>query len=111
MPKVTKTERAEQIARLRKWLSPGDTVFTVLDSVSRSGMQRQIRLVVLKCEDGKVIDLHPNYAAACVLGWPQDKRRDGIKVRGCGMDMGFHLVYELAAAMFGDGYALKQRWL
>jgi hypothetical protein len=27
------------------------------------------------------------------------------------MDMGFHLVYELAAAVYGDGYVLKHQWL
>jgi len=32
-------------------------------------------------------------------------------VTGCGMDMGFHLVNSLAYILFGDGYALDQRWL
>lgn len=36
--RYSKTEQAEAFARLRDWLKPGDTVYTVLDSVSRSGM-------------------------------------------------------------------------
>jgi hypothetical protein len=32
-------------------------------------------------------------------------------VQGCGMDMGFHVVYSLSQTLFNDGYALKQRWL
>jgi hypothetical protein len=104
-------EREEAIARCREWMPEGSTVFTVLDRVSASGMTRHIRLVIIKCVDGKPIDLHPNHAAATVLGWKQDPKRDGIKVQGCGMDMGFHLVYSLASALYGNGYALKQRWL
>jgi hypothetical protein len=34
-----------------------------------------------------------------------------VKVHGCGMDMGFHAVYELSGALFGDGYSLKHKWL
>src|SRR3990167_5500047 len=69
-----------------------------------------------------------------------DRNRWGVRVGGCGMDMGFHLVYNLSRVLFPDGfdcigkdfpandhsngdrdykphthkdggYALKQRWL
>lgn len=101
-------ERQEAKERLLEWLKPGDTVYTILRHRSRSGMSRVIGVVLLK--DG--VDLHPNYAVSKFLGWNLGKAdRDGISVSGCGMDMGFHLVYELSQGLFGDGYALKQRWL
>lgn len=114
--KHSKQEVADAKARLLEWVKPGDTVYTILRHVSRSGMQREIGLVLID-KDGDT--KHPNHAAATVLGWPLNKNGDGLKVGGCGMDMGFHLVYELSAALFprkagGDvdgGYALKQRWL
>ncbi len=112
--KTNKTEREEAKTRLLEWLKPGDTVHTILEHVSSSGMQRTIRLVVLKVDDnGKPYALHPNYNASQLLGIRQANKRagDGLVVRGCGMDMGFHLVYELSGALFGDGYALKHAWL
>jgi hypothetical protein len=126
--KVSKTERARCLAELHKILQPGDTVFTILDNVSRSGMARDIRLVVMK--DGA--DLHPNYLVSQVIGVPQamrnGRRQDALRMRGCGMDMGFEIVYQLGMALWPNGtdkphgqrngepdsnggYALKQRWL
>jgi len=126
--KISKTERERCLAELHKILKPGDTVHTILDHVSRSGMSRDIRVIVMKTDDkGEPYILHPNYLVSQVLGVPQAKR-DGLKMGGCGMDMGFQLVYCLGAAMWpkgtakphgtrngepdsDGGYALKQRWL
>ena len=136
MTKREQTEKDEAIAKLRELLKPGDTVYTILDHVSRSGMQREIRVVLLNADGSKVVDLHPNYLMAKALGYRQAKR-DGLIVGGCGMDMGFHLVYNLSAVLFPEGfdcigegcpsndhfnrvdakhhrdggYALRQRWL
>ena len=103
MAKYSKAEIAEAKATLRRWLRPGDTVHTILDHVSRSGMQRHIRIVIIKCdsEKGEPVTLHPNHAVACVLGYSQAKR-DGLVVGGCGMDMGFHIVHSLGYALWGD---------
>jgi len=85
----------------------GTTIYTILRQVSRSGMTRHIGLVVI----GPTPDVifHPNYSASKLLEMRQDKRDDGLIVGGCGMDMGFHVVYELASAVWGDGYAYNQR--
>ena len=100
--KYGKKEVEEQRANLRKWLKPGDTVYTIVDHVSRSGMSRTIRVVLMKCEDGQARDIHPNYAVSAVLGYPRAKRGDGFVVGGCGMDMGFHVVHSLGYALFGE---------
>ena len=39
---------------------------------------------------------------------------DGYKVGGCGMDMGFHLVYTLSSLLYKKdrgGYELRHEWL
>jgi hypothetical protein len=100
------TERAEALARLRDWLKPGDTVWTVLRHVSRSGMQRTVSLVVIE-DDGngngpEVRDIDGVVARA--LGLTFDRDRGGVKVGGAGMDMGFHLVYELGRALWPEGF-------
>jgi len=100
-------QRAEAIERMRRWIRPGDTLYCVMRHVSRSGMTRVIDLLAI--QDGDIVRI--GYDAALVLGWPYDYRRGGVKVSGCGMDMGFHLVYSLGHALFGTGEVLKQRWL
>lgn len=108
---MTKKQKAQNEAKqtLLEWLKPGDTVYTICDHVSRSGMSRNIRLIL---KPGTDEERHPNNAVATLLGWPLRRGwHDSIRVSGCGMDMGFHLVYTLSHILFGDGYALKQRWL
>lgn len=103
---MSKSQSNEYAEALRGQLKPGDIIYTILNHVSRSGMQREITLV-------HIVDNEPqylSYQAAKVLDWPLGKE-SSIKVRGAGMDMGFHTVYSLSQALFGDGYALKQRWL
>ena len=92
--------RDEAIARLRETLKPGDTVFTVLRSVSRSGMSRNIDLY--KLEGGDRIWLSHLAARAC--DWSFNEKHECVRVGGCGMDMGFHLVYNLARTLFCDAF-------
>lgn len=106
----TKTEQSEAIERLRDWLKPGDEVQCILRHVSRSGMSRVIQLVKFDRKSGRVLALGWN--AALALDWRYDWEREGVKVGGAGMDMGFHLVYTLSSALFdGDGYALTHHWI
>jgi len=94
-------ERQEAVEQLREWLKPGDTVFTILRHVSRSGMTRHIGVVVM--QDG--IDLHPNWAVASAIDVRMNKAGNGVVMGGCGMDMGFALVYDLSRVLFPDGFA------
>lgn len=95
--KYSKTQVDEAKAALRKILKPGDTVHTILDHVSSSGMSRDIRVVILR--DGEA--LHPNHSVSVVLGLSRAKRGDGMRVGGYGMDMGFHIVHSLGYALYG----------
>ena len=87
-------------------LEKGETVYTILRHVSKSGMTREICLLTLK----NGVPLYLNYHASEILGLSQGKQ-DGLRVSGSGTDMGFHLVYSLSCALFDDGYALNHRWL
>lgn len=99
MSKASDAEKQEAVRQLREWVKPGDTIYTTLERVSRSGMQREIRLY-------KIHDNEPQWLsgyASKALGMRRGKR-DGIVVGGCGMDMGFHLVYALSHVLFPDGF-------
>jgi hypothetical protein len=96
-------ERAKQ--SLLNILKKGDTVYTVLRHVSASGMSRRIDLYTF--QDSKKIYLTGYYA----MMRGETPPRDGYKVGGCGMDMGFHLVHGLSYRLFGDDYALRHEWI
>jgi len=106
--KVSKSDRDESIKQLKEWIRRGDTVYTVLRHVSQSGMMRHIS-VILITNHGKRL-LYPDWHVSRILGYPLAKDQ-GIRVGGCGMDMGFHVVYSLSMALFKEGYALDHRWI
>lgn len=114
--------REQNIRNLLGILKPGQTVYTSVKTVSRSGMSRVIRLYVA---DGNIIRNISGYVANA-LDWPG--YQDGVKVGGFGMDMGFHTVYTLGRVLWpkgtpephgtrngvpdsDGGYALKQEWI
>lgn len=103
--KISKTTHDEALTRVRAWIKPGDTLYTILRHVSSSGMSRDISLVYIKpnAKEGQAIyDL--DYNAQMILGYPAPKRGSGLRVGGCGMDMGFHMVYTLSRYLFPDGF-------
>lgn len=102
---LKRTEQAEALARLRDWLKPGDTVYTILRHRSASGMSRSISCVGIGPDtDGERRIFDYDYNVARALGYSIDRDRAGVKVSGAGMDMGFHIVYNLSRILFPDGY-------
>ena len=107
MKKLTKKEikaqeRQEAIEKLRSMVKPGDTVHTILRHCSTSGMTRDISLTL----GGEWDIQNITYLAAIAM---DDKlvTRNGfnaIRVTGCGMDMGFNLVYCLSRTLFPEGF-------
>lgn len=100
MPSYTVPEVNQALEQLRAWLKPGDTVFTIVRHVSRSGMSRSIS--VFASIDGQPQDI--TYQASRVIGESVDQKHGGIRMGGCGMDMGFALVYALSRSLFRDGF-------
>ncbi|MDE2106599.1 MAG: hypothetical protein KGL39_55805 [Patescibacteria group bacterium] len=101
MSKTLNKDRQEAVEKLRQWLKPGDTVYTILRSVSRTGMSREISLVISR--DNEIQDL--DYRVSRALGYSIGNR-GGLKIRGCGMDMGFHAVYGLSRVLFPEGFGV-----
>ena len=101
--KVSKADYDEAKAKLLEWLKPGDTVYTIPRHVSRSGMTRDIGLVIFR--PGGSLNL--TWLASRLLGLPIGKRWYGLRVSGCGMNMASGLVRDLSLTLFGDGKALR----
>lgn len=99
--KAQKAERTEAIEKLRELLEPGDTVYTILRHVSRSGMMRHISPILIKTGE--------HYVITRLVALATDSRmvysgHDAIKVAGAGMDMGFSLIYDLTRNLFPNGF-------
>ena len=117
-------------------LSPGMTIYTKVNHVSRSRMSRSISAYYI--EDNKPYNI--SYYVCILFGSSLDSH-SAVPMSGCGMDMGFQLVYSLSRILYhstgftcigkgcpsndhfnGDrsyephthsdaGYALRQSWL
>ena len=100
---IAAEEKAEAIERLKEIIKDGDTVYTILRSVSRSGMSRKIGLFVIVKNEPRFI----SYNVAKALELPMNANYDGVRIDGAGMDMGWHLVSLLGHTL---GIKLNQRW-
>ncbi|MFA6358630.1 MAG: hypothetical protein WCY09_08250 [Candidatus Omnitrophota bacterium] len=98
--KATKQQKADALARIQALVKPGDTLYTKVEHVSRSGMLRVVTVYAMK--DNEPINISGSLADLCGFAW--DYNNDGFKVSGCGMDVGFEAVYNLACVLFPDGF-------
>lgn len=121
MARYSKKQIAESREALRELFAIGATVDVKLVSVARSGMSRRLRFYVDRSEPGKSILEDVTEDVAVLLGCSTNDK--GMKIDGCGMDMGFAAVSDLGYALFTEaeckgkthnnsrGYALKHNWL
>lgn len=141
MSKTSNRDRDEAVAWLRAELAPGDTLYTVVRHVARSGMSRSISVVrpvlahdASSCVEfmrrgSELLELEVlDYWISRGIGHRISRQHGGIVMGGAGMDMGFSLIYRVGQALWPNGtvrphsqrngqpdtdggYALKHRWL
>lgn len=109
MKKATKADIAEATAELRETLKPGMTIHLILRHASKSGMMRRISPVLINNGDtsqGDVNTRNLDYLVNVVINEKRFEGRDpdGVRMDGCGMDMGFSLVYSLSRSLFPEGF-------
>ena len=101
--KAQQAERAKAITELRAMLKPGDTIYAICRHRAASGMFRRISLLLLPGTAGER-PYHLDYIAAKAMGDKCDGNGEGIKISGCGQDMGFALVYNLGRTLWPEGF-------
>ena len=116
--------KQQAISSLREILKPGQTVYSVLRHVSASGMSRRISFMIPQA-GGSMRNLDYLIGVACDY---KQSYKQGLIVGGCGMDMGFAVVYHIGRTIWPDGtpephgrrngeldsdggYALKSEWI
>lgn len=110
MTTTKQTEKNDAQARILSLLEGQEKprAYTILRHVSASGMSRDISVKVID-KDGDLVDI--SFSVAKLIGWTlRQKSYNAVRVQGCGMDMGFHLVSVLSYALYGSEGAMKQEW-
>jgi len=101
--KLTKKE-GEQLYKeqcrneLLSLVKPNDKIYVNVVSVSSSGMSRKMSFHIIKDNELRSI----SYLVSVVAGYNTDNNYN-LKVSGCGMDMGFSVVYNLGRCLWRDG--------
>lgn len=126
--KVSKSYKAEAIAELKKWLPQGATLEMHLARVSRSGMSRVIRCSVIWIdEEGKHATFQnlSGYVARAIGHTLVEGFDGGVRIFGCGMDMGLALADIVSYELYGlplnqnhrddnsedEKYGIRYRWI
>ena len=98
-------EKNDAICKLKEFIKPGDTIYTTLKHVSKSGMMRVIDLFIIEDNEPRRIT-----SLACrATENSYNDRHEGMRMDGCGMDMGFAAVYELSQTLFSEGFDCVQK--
>ena len=113
------------ISELKILVKPSDIVSTALKQVSRSGMKREISFYIVDPRYNEITNI--DYYVSIITDTKRAKN-GALIVTGCGMDMGFSVVYNLGTIMWPNGtdtphgtrngqpdnaggYALKHKWI
>jgi hypothetical protein len=92
--------KAEAIATLKRSLVPGAKVYTQVEHVAKSGMSRDISVVIIKDNEPRTI----THLVAWALDLKRNEHNGGAHITGCGMDMCFEIVYQLGRTLYPDGF-------
>ncbi|WP_333674904.1 hypothetical protein [Glutamicibacter sp.] len=92
--------KAEALEKLHRLLRPGDTLYTILRHSAASGMFRRVSVYHIGTEgEPQWLDGYISIA----LGLKLKPDVEGLPAPGCGLDVGFEIVYNLGRAMFPTG--------
>ena len=87
---------------LKNNIKENDLIYYVVTHVSQSGMYRHIKFLY---HNGKELE-NISHLISDLLDYKW-KDNGSLGVGGCGMDMGFHVISQLASELFGDYKKLK----
>lgn len=112
VPHVSKKEQKareveEAKEHLRRWIKPGQRVYTSLEHVSSTGMSRRIRVYVVTPSEHEVGGhqiYDATYFTAKACGYRFNSDKHAIVIGGAGMDMGYSIVYSLSSVLYRGNF-------
>lgn len=91
--------KLESVTLLKKYgIEDGSRIYVKTETVAKSGMSRTVSVYVPVTDKGQLFIKNISYFVAPITGQKLDKNGN-IKLSGCGMDMHYWLVSELAREM------------
>jgi hypothetical protein len=103
--------RAYLLSIMEKQATP--TLYTNLKHVSSSGMSRDMK--VLAVVEGQIVDVTWYVGKLDISTVKERNGQRVLRVGGCGMDMGFHVVYSVSAVLYGyeerGAYTIRHEWI
>lgn len=111
---INPTEKEIAIEKLSQLIQPGDEISYMIRQVSASGIMRRISffmpqkrdsrydMAVIKAKGNGLEVICLDYLISNAIGYRQHDK-GGIVVKGCGMDMGYHVIYLLGSALWPNG--------
>lgn len=103
---IAETERVQSLEYLRGILPPKTEVLTLMRHVSKSGMSRDIAVLVLI--DGALRNITWDVAQATGEPCIDSRGYTAIRISGVGTDAGFQLVYHLGYFLYPNGFAIPE---
>mgnify|MGYP000694525204 CR=1 FL=1 len=104
LAQMAANQLTENKEKLLSMLNGNRDIYTLVKRVSSTGMSRHIQCFIVR--DGKIVNI--TYWVSNILGYKINRDTGGLVVGGCGMDMGFHVVYSLSRSLFPDGFKLAE---
>ena len=104
MTKQKNQQSQEAIDYLKENIVANMKIYYLVMRVSKSGMSRRIRFFI--SIDGEIQDISFFVARSLDYAFKCD---EGVLLKGCGMDMGYHVVTQLSHVLFGNYDSLKMR--
>lgn len=91
---------------IKKLIKPQDRVYCTVLRVAPSGRSRRMKFFIVK--DGEILNITHIICNALSYKYSTD---GSMIISGCGMDMGFHVVYSLGSVLWphGDGKTVTGR--
>jgi hypothetical protein len=89
---------------LKKLFARNTKVYTSIKRVSSTGMSRHISVYVARKE--QIINI--TWHVGNITEYKRNNDTGGLVVGGCGMDMGFHLIYSLSRCLYPKGFKLPK---
>ena len=98
-------KQKEARKEILKILGSNNNVYTTVKHVSSSGMLRHIDVIAIKNNKPIILNWYIEKMGLYKRAKSYDsKNANSLRVCGCGMDMGFAVVYNLASALYPQGY-------
>lgn len=88
--KITKEEKTKAIEYLKDYLKQSNRIYTSIDHVSKSGMQRIVKAYIIINDN--ILHISHLIGKAAGYRFKNDANYYGCVVNGCGFDAGYELV-------------------